>query len=257
MKNLEPLEAKSRMAFLPPFREAVPEELPFLREPQAVFASPAAVSAVLSGKELRETRFRFSKRGPPRPWPFFRPVSAGANIRSYLLALGDSGLLVVDQHAAHERVLYEKFSQARSRGGIAAQYLLEPLVLERPPMDPAAVRTMETGLRALGFDWAPAEGPAYRITAIPQEFSPFRAAGSRPGDFEMETSRDEPTASLDQEEGILKTLACHGAVRAGQSLTEAEMRSLLRALDGAEQPSHCPHGRPLCSCCRWKKSKSG
>ena len=112
-------------------------------------------------------------------------------------------------------------------------------------MDPEAVRTMETGLRALGFDWAPAEGSAYRITAIPQDLSPSRAVEAVQEIFETVPSGREPTASLDQEEGILKTLACHGAVRAGQSLTEAEMRSLLRALDGTEQPSHCPHGRPL------------
>jgi DNA mismatch repair protein MutL len=161
------------------------------------------------------------------------------------LAVGESGLLVVDQHAAHERVLYEKFLQGRRRGGVTSQFLLTPLVLELSPTDPETVQDLEAALRALGFDWAPGHGPSYRITAIPQELSPAQAAEAVQEIFETATSGRGATDHPDQAERLLKTLACHGAIKAGQSLTEAEMRSLLRELDRTEQPSHCPHGRPL------------
>jgi DNA mismatch repair protein MutL len=169
----------------------------------------------------------------------------GQIYRSYLLVLGDSGLVVVDQHAAHERVLFEKFSEIRRRGGVKSQFLLTPLTLDLPPADSETIRTLEIALRALGFDWAAGTGPGYRITAIPQELSPSQAADAVQEIFEMVRSGRETTDSLDQGEKILKTLACHGAIKAGQSLTEAEMRSLLRELDQTGQPSHCPHGRPL------------
>jgi DNA mismatch repair protein MutL len=159
--------------------------------------------------------------------------------------MGAAGLLVVDQHAAHERVLYEKFLQERCRGGVASQLLVAPLVLDLPPADPETAQELETGLRALGFDWAPGQGPSYRITAIPQELSPAQAAEAVQAIFETLSSGRETADQPDQAERLLKTLACHGAIKAGQSLTEAEMRSLLRALDQTEQPSHCPHGRPL------------
>jgi DNA mismatch repair protein MutL len=253
LKNLLPLEAKSRTAFLPPFREAASEEFPFLREPQAALASPAAFPSSRplqgSGEEAdgaSEAAPNFSR--PPvygEAGPFSGLFLLGQVYRSYLLAVGESGLLVVDQHAAHERVLYEKFLERRRRGGVASQFLLTPLVLELSPTDPETVQDLETGLRALGFDWVPGKGPSYRITAIPQELSPAQAAEAVQEIFETVTSGRETADHPDQAERLLKTLACHGAIKAGQSLTEAEMRSLLRELDRAEQPSHCPHGRPL------------
>jgi len=253
LKNLTPLEAKSRTAFLPPFREAFSEELPFLREPQAALASPAAFPSSRSGQGFREEADRASEAAPNfssppvygEAGPFSGLFLLGQVYRSYLLAVGDSGLLVVDQHAAHERVLYEKFLERRRRGGVASQFLLTPLVLELSPTDPDTVQELETGLRALGFDWAPGQGPSYRITAIPQELSPAQAAEAVQEIFETVTSGREITDHPDPTERLLKTLACHGAIKAGQSLTEAEMRSLLRELDRTEQPSHCPHGRPL------------
>ena len=253
LKNLTPLEPKSRTTFLPPFRETASEELPFLREPQAALASPAAFPSSRPGRGSREEADRASEAvpnfSPPSVYgeagPFSGLFLLGQVYRSYLLAVGESGLLVVDQHAAHERVLYEKFLQRRRRGGGASQFLLTPLVLELSPTDPETVQDLETGLRALGFDWAPGHGPSYRITAIPQELSPAQAAEAVQEIFETVTSGRETIDHPDQVERLLKTLACHGALKAGQSLTEAEMRSLLRELDRTEQPSHCPHGRPL------------
>ena len=253
LKNLTPPEAKSRTAFLPPFREAVSGELPFLREPQAALVSAAAFSSSRPGQESWEEAAGASPAAPDfsRPpvygesGPFSGLFLLGQVYRSYLLAMGEAGLLVVDQHAAHERVLYEKFLQRRRQGGGASQLLVTPLVLELPPADPETVQDLETALRALGFDWAPGQGPSYRITAIPQELSPAQAAEAVREIFETAASGRETTDHPDPTERLLKTLACHGALKAGQSLSEAEMRSLLRALDRTEQPSHCPHGRPL------------
>ena len=253
LKNLTPPEAKSRTAFPAPYREAASEELPFLREPQAALASPADFPSFQPGHGSQKEAKGASAEAPnfSRPpvygeaGPFSGLFLLGQVYRSYLLAAGESGLLVVDQHAAHERVLYEKFLQRRRQGGGASQLLLTPLVLELPPTDPAALQDLESGLRALGFDWAPGHGLSYRITAIPQELSPAQAAEAVQEIFESVTSGRETAEYPDQAERLVKTLACHGAIRAGQSLSEAEMRSLLRALDQTEQPSHCPHGRPL------------
>ncbi len=253
LKNLTPPEDWSRTAFLPPFREPVAEELPFLREPQAALASAAAFPSSRPGRESWEEAAGASPAAPNfsqppvygESGPFSGLFLLGQVYRSYLLAIGESGLLVVDQHAAHERVLFEKFLQRRRQGGGASQLLVTPLVLDLPPTDPETAQELETGLRALGFDWAPGQGPSYRITAIPQELSPARAAEAVQAIFETLSSGRETADPPDQADTMVKTLACHGAIRAGQSLTEAEMRSLLRALDQTEQPSHCPHGRPL------------
>ncbi len=253
LKNLTPLEVNSRMAYFPPFRETASEELPLLREPQAALASPAAFSSFRPGQGFRPEAERASEAAPTlsgtpverKTGPFSGLFLLGQVYRSYLLAVGESGLLVVDQHAAHERVLYEKFLQGRRRGGVASQLLLTPLVLELAPTDPETVQDLESSLRALGFDWAPGRGPSYRITAIPQELSPAQAAEAVQEIFLTLTSGRETSDHSDQAERLLKSLACHGAIKAGQSLTEAEMRSLLRDLDQTEQPSHCPHGRPL------------
>jgi DNA mismatch repair protein MutL len=253
LKNLTPPEVNSRPAYLAPFREAASEELPILREPQAALVSPAAFSASRPGQGSRPEADRASEAAPNlsrRPvdgetGPFSGLFLLGQVYRSYLLAVGESGLLVVDQHAAHERVLYEKLLQGRRRDRVVSQLLLTPLVLELAPADPETVESLESGLRALGFDWVPGKAPSYRITAIPQELSPAQAAEAVQEIFEIVTSGRETTDHPDQAERLLKTLACHGAIKAGQSLTEAEMRSLLGELDRTEQPSHCPHGRPL------------
>jgi DNA mismatch repair protein MutL len=252
LKNLTPLEAKSRTVYFPPIREAASEELPFLREPQAALASTAAFPFSRPGHGSLESE-RASEAAPNffqppvsgKAGPFSGLFLLGQVYRSYLLAVGESGLLVVDQHAAHERVLYEKFLKRRGLGVVASQFLVTPLVLELSPADSETVRALETGLRALGFDWVPGSGPSYQITAIPQELSPAQAAEAVQEVFETVTSGRETTDSPDPAERLLKSLACHGALKAGQSLTEAEMRSLLRELDQAEHPSHCPHGRPL------------
>lgn len=163
--------------------------------------------------------------------------------KTYILAQSPEGLVVIDQHAAHERVLYEAF------GGEAEKNIRQPLLFPRlveVPLNQADwVKSNLDILAQAGLILEPFGGASFLVTAAP--------AWLKNTDVEavvlemVETlaplkSLDEPQAV---KEGARLIMACHGAIRAGQELKHDEIKALLAQLDDVEVPSHCPHGRPL------------
>jgi len=164
--------------------------------------------------------------------------------RTYILCESDEGLVIIDQHAAHERVYYEQLHQRRQSINAAAQKLLLPETLELSHREAALLEGLREALAPLGFDIDPFGGTTFAIKAAPvmllngeigpviREILEKALAAGRQAD---------PEGVLD--EGI-KIMACHGAIRARQSLDERQIRRLLQQMDECANPSHCPHGRP-------------
>lgn len=170
---------------------------------------------------------------------------------TYLLGILDGGLLLIDQHAAHERILYERFLSQWRGGGVSSQYLLVPILMDLPPQWDFDWESLQTECSPLGFEVAPAGGNSVWIKSIPLGLTAHQAEEA----FReiLEKMRNEHFVGNREGwyEAMVKLLACHSAIRAGQVLTHDEIRSLLVQLDQTESPSHCPHGRPLWLLISW------
>lgn len=162
---------------------------------------------------------------------------------SYILVEASEALLIVDQHSAHERVLYERTMRALEAGADAAQTLLFPLTLEFTPAELDAIEAHAELLARLGYELEPFGGRTIAVHAVPAPHARFDAerclkdvvadlAGGRFGGLANPLER------------FASTFACRAAIKAGQALTEPEMRELVDRLFATELPAHDVHGRP-------------
>jgi DNA mismatch repair protein MutL len=159
---------------------------------------------------------------------------------TYIIAEGPDGMYLIDQHAAHERVLYEGFWRRRQEGSPEVQGLLETLSLDVSPRHRGMLGDQAEALREHGFEIEPFGESSYVLRSVP------RTLGQ--GDV-REAVRQFLDAMLEEGEGdhrdrVAMSLACHGAIRAGKTLSLEEMRELVRQLEESEAPNTCPHGRP-------------
>jgi len=171
---------------------------------------------------------------------------------SYLLAEADEGLLVVDQHAAHERVLYERLRSSWLAAGVARQGLLTPVTVSLSPRAVAALEEEAEVVARLGFEIETFGEGAVLVRAIPAEMTGQDAAvlvgelAAALEEVERGGSSDEgATRWLPGLDRLFATLACHSARRFGDRLPEAEQRAILEGLDAIPWAPTCPHGRPV------------
>ena len=162
---------------------------------------------------------------------------------TYVVAEGPTGMYLIDQHAAHERVLFERLLAERERAAVARQALLEPLPVELTPE--AAVRLEEhlDTLESLGFGVEPFGGTTFLVRALPAvvaQDNPREVLEDVAAALEM---GDAPLGST-IEEAVAREVCKRAAVKAGQVLAQAEMEELVRALEQCISPRTCPHGRP-------------
>ncbi|MCK5589447.1 MAG: DNA mismatch repair protein MutL, partial [Dehalococcoidales bacterium] len=149
---------------------------------------------------------------------------------------------LIDQHAAHERILYERILAQWSRQEVEVQGFLEPITMDVNPREEEILKTNKDMLAQFGFDIEPFGDRSYLIRTIPA------LATSANLDEVMSTlfsNLDSKEDVASWEEKIAQSLACHSAIRAGQQLSNDEMRELIRQLEQANQPRTCPHGRPI------------
>ena len=165
----------------------------------------------------------------------------GQVAQTYILAEGPDGLYLIDQHAAHERIMYEHLQALRQSLTIPRQALLDPRPVELTRYQAAKLEERRETIERLGFEIAPFGGATYLVRAVPVGF-PEREITN----FLAELLQPMPGKEVERawEERALETVACHAAVRAGQTLSETEMRDLVRQLEATTLPYTCPHGRP-------------
>lgn len=162
---------------------------------------------------------------------------------TYLVAEGPDGLYLIDQHAAHERVLFEKLMAQVASRDIPAQALLSPVSVTLPPHQSELLAEKLPILAHLGFDVQPFGPHTFQVRAMPVLFGgkdPAAALRALVEDFE-----GDETPLADEVEARIAARVCKRmAVKGGQTLTPAEQESLLRQLEACESPRTCPHGRP-------------
>ena len=161
---------------------------------------------------------------------------------TYLVAEGPDGLYLIDQHAAHERVLFERMMKLRS-GKIPSQALLEPEVFQLQPESAQLLTDQLPFLSELGFEVEPFGPNAFRVSAIPGLLTgsdPVSAVRVVVEDFEA----DETPLQDELEAKLVARICKRAAVKAGQVLSQEEQEALIRGLEACESPRTCPHGRP-------------
>ncbi len=158
---------------------------------------------------------------------------------TFVLATDGRALVLVDQHAAHERVAYEAIASRALRGDTASEPLLIPYVVELDPDDALRFEHSRASLAEAGFEAEPFGERVYRVVATPAGY------GARAFDMRAYIAGlGDDVPGLDARERVWASLACHSVVRAGDELEHAEMTALLARLVRCDNPMHCPHGRP-------------
>jgi DNA mismatch repair protein MutL len=169
----------------------------------------------------------------------------GQLFAGFIALEGDDGLILVDQHAAHERVTFERLRAELRAGGIRVQPMLAPVPFALNPGRAAQTMAALPELRAMGFEVEPFGAAALLLKGAPAVFAP---GDSRRLFSDMIDSLGENGFRLRGAGAIeewLKTLACHGSLRVGRVLDPREISSLLEQLDHTEFKTNCPHGRPV------------
>ena len=187
---------------------------------------------------------------PPGQWPLGRALAQLSGV--YILAENAHGLIVVDMHAAHERIVYERLKAAQAardaveggKAAMASQPLLIPATFAATPTEVAAAEVHAEALAALGLDVAPLSPGVLAVRARPAalpDADPVALARAVLAELgEVDASRVVQRAR----DELLATMACHGAVRANRMLTLPEMNALLRDMEATDRADQCNHGRP-------------
>jgi DNA mismatch repair protein MutL len=178
--------------------------------------------------------------GPVR-LPLLRVV--GQVGQTYIVAEGPQGMYLIDQHAAHERVLYEQMMAEHSQAAVASQTLLEPLMLDLDPLLAGAMDEHLAALNHLGFQAEAFGGTSYLLRAVPAILVVPDVRAAVVDILEM-LRQGEDALAAEEEAGLIATVCKRAAVKAGQTLSPEEMQTLIRKLEQCASPRTCPHGRP-------------
>ncbi|MBN1769659.1 MAG: hypothetical protein JXB32_00240, partial [Deltaproteobacteria bacterium] len=177
----------------------------------------------------------------PRPGAFASLVPAGQLFLTYLICEGEDRVVLIDQHAAHERVVYEDLRAALRSGSLPSQGLLEPLPVPLQADLLAVLEEERDALGLLGFDAEPFGPDRGLLRAHPAALRGDPVEALRETLAVLSHGRGGERAVVERG---LETVACHSAIRAGKRVSDAEVRALLCRMDEVDFGDHCPHGRP-------------
>ena len=176
-------------------------------------------------------------------WPLGRALAQVGGV--YILAENAQGLVIVDMHAAHERIVYERLKAARAAGGqLPAQPLLIPVPLPVNAVEMATAEAEAETLTVLGLELSPLSAQALAVRSRPAALPDADVAELARSVLADLAEHGASRVVQRAEHDILATMACHGAVRANRRLTLAEMNALLRDMEATERADTCNHGRP-------------
>ncbi len=190
---------------------------------------------------------------PAAQTPLWTPAPRGfASLRfigqifdGYLLCEGEGRVVLIDQHAAHERVVFERLRAECRAGGIARDRLLVPETIALPAAESAVLAEHAAALAAAGLEGEPFGEGTFLLRTVPGLLR-GRDVGALVRAVAGELVEEGASAAAERAtDAALATIACHGVVRVGQRLGAAEAQALLASMDGVEVSAHCPHGRPV------------
>jgi DNA mismatch repair protein MutL len=263
--NVHPAKAEVRFRHQAAVEEAVEAAVRHALEGEtsaATFDVPteAPAMAVREGAEegaARDTQMALFAVGPAEPGeveatdePTVLQPPVGRTrlwqvLRTYIFAEARDGLIIVDQHSAHERVLFERLLRAFGAGGLESQRLLFPLTLRLTTAECAQVEELRGLLAGTGFEVEGFGGDTVIVHAVPNPHPYFDAERAfREMIRELTEGSELVRSARNQHERIAKTFACKSAIKAGQRLSEIEMEDLFDQLFATELPHHDVHGRP-------------
>ena len=218
--------------------------------------SGALAAAVQSIPGLTEVSARAEPGWDPSvaeegaPAPVFDPVdyplgAARAQVHeTYIVAQTRDGVVIVDQHAAHERLVYERMKHEMADGGVTRQALLLPEVVELDPAEADRVTAKADELAALGLMLEPFGPGAVLVRETPALLGETNVQGLVRDIADDLAENGQALALKERLEDVCSTMACHGSVRAGRRLTAPEMNALLRQMEATPHSGQCNHGRP-------------
>jgi len=205
-----------------------------------VRSCPPRAPAIDAGTSAAPASLPASAMLPEVHLPLLRVIGqVGA---TYIVAEGPDGLYLIDQHAAHERVLFEQFLREQDEHRIS-QPMLAPVVFEVPAAQAGLLQAELDTLRRLGFDIQPFGGSSFQVRAVPhlvQGADPVQAVRAVVEEFE----EDETPLARQKERLLIARICKRVAVKGGQSLTSTEQEDLVSRLESCSSPRTCPHGRP-------------
>jgi DNA mismatch repair protein MutL len=216
----------------------------------AVSATWAHASAGVTNL-VAESRVLFDHAPAARAEPAVDPVPSyplgvarGQVAATYIVAEAEDGLVIVDQHAAHERLVLERMRAAREGGAVSRQVLLIPEVVELEEPDCDRLEGAASELAEMGLDLERFGPTAMLVRAVPAALGKTDASGLL-ADLSGEIAElGGPMSLRDRLDHVAATIACHGSVRAGRILSVAEMNALLREMEVTPRSGQCNHGRP-------------
>ena len=175
-------------------------------------------------------------------WPLGRAIAQLQGI--YILAENTQGLVIVDMHAAHERIVYERLKTQMDTARILSQPLLIPATFAASPQEVSTAETSQDTLAALGLEITPFSPKTLAVRAVPTSLAQGDAVELARSVLAELAQHDASTVIQRAQNELLSTMACHGAVRANRKLTIDEMNALLRQMEATERSDQCNHGRP-------------
>jgi DNA mismatch repair protein MutL len=243
-------------ARIPSVQHTIPTQRPVQQPMRLHMASqPMAFYDALFGKKENgtESEEKSPLVSPTSPHPPSAPAEteipplgfALAQLAGiYILAQNEHGLVVVDMHAAHERIVYERLKTAFDRQQIPMQPLLIPVSFAAEALDIATAEEEQATMAQLGFDIAPLSPTTLAVRAMPAMLKQTHAEAAARDVLHEIREYGATRVLTERRNELLSTLACHSAVRANQILTVPEMNNILREMERTERSGQCNHGRP-------------
>ncbi|MCX6839481.1 MAG: DNA mismatch repair endonuclease MutL [Verrucomicrobia bacterium] len=221
-------------------------QMPVASEPRPVLvpspprpSEPVSTPEVMLPKPVENAKTASSDVPSPND---FRII--GVLQKLYVLMESKEGLVLMDQHAAHERVNFEKFRRALESGGVPCQRLLMPITLQTTPRDADVLKQNQASLTRLGIEIEPFGPNIFKVEALPSFLKTDDPAAWLDQVIEELSSLTAKASSLRLSEDAIATTACRASVKSNDVLSIPELQALLKDLFACEMPYCCPHGRP-------------